>query len=224
MSSTLQPHELTCILIVLCQESHVQPTMTQIDVFSETEAFASRDGFPDGFRYTPDLISPEDEVDLIARLRDLPFREFEFHGYKGKRRVVSYGWQHDAASREPQPADAIPGFLGELRDVVSQFAGVEPSDLKHVLVTEYGAGSGIGWHRDKPVFGIVVGISLLSPCVFRLRRKNGERRWERVSLIAEPRSTYLLSGVVRDEWEHSIPSVSALRYSVTFRNVRSDAT
>jgi alkylated DNA repair dioxygenase AlkB len=194
--------------------------MTQIDVFSETEAAASRDGFPDGFRYAPELISPEDEVELLARIRDLPFREFEFHGYKGKRRVVSLGWQYDFTARELYQADAIPPFLEELRDTASQFAGVEPSDLQHVLITEYGAGAGIGWHRDKPEFGVVVGISLLSPCVFRLRRKISERRWERLSLIAEPRSAYLLSGTVRDEWEHSIPSVSALRYSVTFRNLR----
>jgi alkylated DNA repair dioxygenase AlkB len=91
--------------------------------------------------------------------------------------------------------------------------------LQQVLVTEYDAGAGIGWHRDKAVFGEVVGISLLSPCRFRLRRKAGTT-WERVSLTAEPRSGYLLSGPSRTEWEHSIPEVDELRYSITFRNFR----
>ena len=90
------------------------------------------------------------------------------------------------------------------------------------MVTEYSRGSGIGWHRDKGVFGQVVGISLLAPCVLRLRRSVGEKRWERVNVLAEPRSAYFLSGQARRVWEHSIPPVEALRYSITFRNLRSD--
>jgi alkylated DNA repair dioxygenase AlkB len=88
-----------------------------------------------------------------------------------------------------------------------------------VLVTEYGPGAGIGWHRDKGVFGEIVGLSLLAPCVFRLRRAVGTR-WERVNVVAEPRSAYLLSGAARTTWEHSIPAVDALRYSITFRTLR----
>jgi alkylated DNA repair dioxygenase AlkB len=195
----------------------------QMDVFSGADfPSTTREEFPDGFRYAPELITPEEEVELRARIGELPFREFEFHGYKGKRRVISFGWQYDFSSRELREASDIPAFLLELRDEASQFAGREPSELQHVLVTEYGAGAGIGWHRDKQVFGVVIGISLLSPCVFRLRRENGPRRWERVSLIAEPRSAYILSGTVRDDWEHSIPSVNSLRYSVTFRSLRTD--
>lgn len=89
------------------------------------------------------------------------------------------------------------------------------------LVTEYEAGAGIGWHRDKDVFGEVVGISLLAPCSFRLRRES-RGGCERASLTAEPRSVYLLSGAARTEWEHSIPAVDALRYSITFRNLREE--
>ena len=70
------------------------------------------------------------------------------------------------------------------------------------------------------MFGDVVGVSLLSPCVFRLRRKAGAA-WERDSLALEPRSAYLLRGASRTGWEHSIPAVGRLRYSVTFRNLRS---
>ena len=203
---------------------HKQETMApQIEVFAGMDdVLPGRERFPDGFRYTPDLISQEDEVELLTRISELPFREFEFHGYVAQRRVASFGWQYDSATRQVRAAEDIPDFLLELRNTAAQFANREPTELQHVLVTEYGAGAGIGWHRDKAVFGDIVGISLLSPCVFRLRRSVGRRRWERVSLIAEPRSAYLLSGEVRDNWEHSIPSVSATRYSVTFRNLRAD--
>jgi alkylated DNA repair dioxygenase AlkB len=153
-------------------------------------------------------------------VRGLPFREFEFHGYTGKRRVVSFGWHYDFSGRRLRKADDIPDFLLALRSAAAAFAGLEPEALRHVLVTEYGPGSGIGWHRDKAMFGETVGVSLLSPCVLRLRRKAGERRWERANVEAEPRSAYLLSGPARSEWEHSILRVDALRYSITFRNLR----
>ena len=175
---------------------------------------------PEGFRYRPELIGPADEGALLARVRRLPFRDFEFHGYTGKRRVVSFGWHYDFTGRQLRKADDIPDFLLALRPAAAAFAGMEPEQLRHVLVTEYGPGAGIGWHRDKSVFGETVGVSLLSPCVLRLRRKVGERKWERASVEAEPRSAYLLSGAARTVWEHSIPQVDALRYSITFRNLR----
>jgi alkylated DNA repair dioxygenase AlkB len=179
----------------------------------------SHPALPDGFRYASDLITPAEEVALLERVRALPFREFEFHGHTGKRRVVSFGWRYDFGDRVLHKADDMPDFLLALREPAARFAGMEPERLQHVLVTEYGAGAGIGWHRDKGVFGEVVGISLLAPCVFRLRRENGDR-WDRVSLTAEPRSAYLLSGASRTVWEHSIPPVESLRYSITFRNLR----
>jgi alkylated DNA repair dioxygenase AlkB len=174
---------------------------------------------PEGFRYRPDMIGPAEEGALLARVRELPFREFEFHGYLGRRRVVSYGWHYDFGERKLQEVDAIPDFLLPLRGRAAAFAGVEPEDLPHALVTEYGPGATIGWHKDKGVFGDVIGISLLSPCVFRLRRKDGPK-WERYSLTAEPRSAYLLRGPSRTEWEHSIPAVDSLRYSITFRSLK----
>lgn len=194
----------------------------QLDIFDgEGGARRNAANLPEGFRYRPGLIGPEDEDALLARVRGLPFREFEFHGYTGKRRVVSFGWHYDFSSRHLRKADDIPDFLVVLRRTAAAFAGMEPESLQHVLVTEYGPGAGIGWHRDKDVFGQVVGVSLLSPCVFRMRRAAGGK-WERAKVAAEPRSAYLLSGPARTEWEHSIPPVGALRYSITFRNLRED--
>jgi alkylated DNA repair dioxygenase AlkB len=175
--------------------------------------------FPEGFRYEPNLIGVVEEEGLLLRIRELPFREFDFHGYKGKRRVISFGWQYDFTARQLRKVEDIPDFLLDVREVAASFAKLEATLLQHVLVTEYSAGAGIGWHRDKAEFGEIVGISLLAPCVFRLRRKLGER-WERVNLIAAPRSAYLLSGQARTVWEHSIPPVDELRYSITFRNLR----
>ena len=177
------------------------------------------EGLPEGFKYHPEVLSPQNERAVLERVRELPFEDFQFHGYVGKRRVVSYGWQYDFNASVLRRTDDMPPFLLSLREVAARFAGIPAERLQHVLVTEYDPGAGIGWHRDKAVFGDVVGISLLSPCTFRLRRRAGSS-WERVSIAAEPRSAYLLSGPARTEWEHSIPAVDALRYSITFRNLR----
>jgi alkylated DNA repair dioxygenase AlkB len=179
--------------------------------------FGADPRIPEGFRYRAGVITPEREAQLLDDIRPLPFKEFEFQGYLGKRRVVSFGWRYDFNERELLKAEDMPPFLLELREVAGAFAEVKPESLQHVLVTEYQPGAPIGWHRDKGMFGDVVGISLLSPCQFRLRRKVAEK-WERYSLIAEPRSAYLMRGPSRTEWEHSIPPVDRLRYSITYRN------
>ncbi len=188
---------------------------------NQLNLFGGGPALPEGFKYRPDLVSSAEEGELLEHVRALPFKDFEFQGYVGKRRVVSYGWHYDFNDRTLRKADDIPPFLLPLRETAARFAELAAAELQHVLVTEYGAGAAIGWHRDKAVFGDVVGISLLSPCLFRLRRKVGPT-WERVSLTAEPRSAYLLRGPARTEWEHSIPAVDALRYSITFRNVRGE--
>lgn len=185
-------------------------------------AGAAAPTFPEGFRYEAEILTQAQEIELLDRMQELPFREFQFQGYVGKRRVVSYGWQYDFNLRALQEAEDIPPFLLTLRKTAADFAGMAPERLQQVLVTEYAAGAGIGWHRDKAVFGEVIGLSLLSACRFRLRRKAGTG-WERASLTAEPRSVYLLSGPARTEWEHSIPEVGTLRYSITFRNFREAA-
>ena len=127
--------------------------------------------FPEGLRYQSDLIDSTEEDALVARMRELPFREFEFHGFLGKRRVVSFGWQYDYSGGGLRKAEHIPEFLLELRARSAAFANQNVEAFQQVLVTEYGPGAGIGWHRDKAVFGEVVGVSFLAPCVLRFRRK-----------------------------------------------------
>ena len=184
----------------------------------QPDLFEVPDALPQGMRYQAELISPDEEQALVAELARLPFREFEFHGFTGRRRTVSFGWRYDFNGGGLQQAGDIPGFLLPVRGRAAAFAGLEPSALEHALLIEYAPGAGIGWHRDRPAFDDVIGISLMASCTFRLRRKVGTG-WERRSLAAEPRSAYLLRGPARSEWEHSIPPLASLRYSITFRSM-----
>src|SRR5262249_39728950 len=146
-------------------------------------------------------------------------KEFEFHGFLGKRRVVSFGWRYDFGQAKLMQAELMPDFLLPSRDKAAQFAGLSAASLAHVLVTEYMPGAAIGWHKDRRHFGAVTGISLASATIFRFRKKRGTT-WQRASLTLEPRSVYLMRGASRSEWEHSIPPVDTLRYSITFRSLK----
>ena len=171
---------------------------------------------PEGLVYRPDVISRAEEAEIVAGVATLELRPFEFRGYLGLRRVKAFGWRYDYSARTMSRVEDLPAFLIPLRERAAALAGLEPAAMEQALVTEYQAGAGIGWHRDRPQFAEVVGVSLLAPCVLRLRRRRGDG-WERANLAAEPRSAYLLRGPVRTQWEHSIAPMTALRYSVTFR-------
>ncbi|AJD44654.1 alpha-ketoglutarate-dependent dioxygenase AlkB [Rhizobium sp. SEMIA 4085] len=185
----------------------------QGDLFAEAET-----RLPEGLRYQPAVVPEAVQSDLLREIRQLPLKPFDFHGFEGKRKVISYGWKYDFDRERVRRIDDVPPFLLPVRTLAADFAGVEPDGLQQALITEYAPGAPIGWHKDKKVFGRVIGVSLLSPCTFRLRRRAGPN-WERVSVIAEPGSVYLLSGPARSEWEHSIPPVEQLRYSITFREI-----
>jgi alkylated DNA repair dioxygenase AlkB len=185
---------------------------------SQTVDLFGDDAVPQGFRYQAEFVSREAEDALLEHIGSLPFREFEFHGFTGKRRIASFGWRYDVNGGGLTKTDDLPPFLCPLRAASESFAGIAPGYLQQVLVTEYGPGAAIGWHKDRSVFGDVVGVSLLSSATFRLRRKAG-KGWERRNLTVQPRSIYLLHGPSRTEWQHSIPGVERLRYSVTFRSI-----
>src|SRR5439155_6507255 len=143
-------------------------------------------------------------------------REFDVHGFFGKHSTSSSGLRYDFAVSKLHRVQPFPDFLLPLRDRAAAFAGLAPEAFEHALVTEYAPGAAIGWHRDRPVFRDIVGISFASSCPFRFRRKRGSG-WERLAVSLAPRSAYLLCGPARSEWEHSILPAEALRYSVTFR-------
>lgn len=183
----------------------------QADLFGEAMAM------PEGFVYRDDVISVDDETALIEELKCLSFKPFEFQGYLGKRRIVSFGWKYDFDRKALRESDPLPDFLMPLRATAAAFAGVAAEDLQQVLINEYEAGAGVGWHKDKGMFEDVIGISLASAATFRFRRDRGDD-WDRISNVLRPRSAYMMRGVARWEWQHSIPPVTALRYSITFRN------
>lgn len=174
---------------------------------------------PPGAAYAANFISELEEAHTIAAIEKLDLQPFAFHGFVGKRRTTSFGWRYDFNGGGLERAGDMPAFLEPLRERAADFAGVESRAFEHALVIEYVPGAAIGWHKDRPQFGKVVGVSLLSPCRFRFR-KRVEGGWERLTFDAAPRSAYLLDGPGRWEWEHSIPPVDALRYSVTFRTMR----
>lgn len=187
--------------------------MIQQDLFSGPPA-----DLPAGFRYEPALVGADEAARLARDIATLPFKEFEFHGFTGKRRVVSFGWKYDFSSGRVLRTEPMPDFLLPLRASAARFGNVAAEALEHALVTEYQPGAAIGWHKDKAVFDEVIGVSLGAPCTMRFRRKAGQK-WERRSLTLEPGSAYLITGEAREDWEHSIPPVTELRYSVTFRTM-----
>jgi len=188
--------------------------MNHPDLFPELPV-----GLLPGLKYQPELISAAEAASLVESIAALPFKEFEFHGFTGKRRVISFGWKYDFSSQRLEWIGYVPEFLLPLRYVAANFAALDPDALEQVLITEYQPGAAIGWHKDKAVFDEVAGVSLGAACTMRFRRSIGET-WERRHVTLEPGSAYLISGEARSHWEHSIPPVTRLRYSVTFRTVK----
>jgi alkylated DNA repair dioxygenase AlkB len=180
--------------------------------------FADAPALPDGLRYAADFILEAVERDLIDHVAALPLQPFQFGQYEGKRRIASFGWRYDYFQRRLLPAEPVPGWLAPLIRQVEAFGG-PGTRIDQILCTEYEAGVGIGWHRDKPHFGRIFGVSLGSSCRLRFRRQAGDT-WERRSLDVAPRSVYAILGSSRLEWEHSIPVVDALRYSITLRTLK----
>jgi alkylated DNA repair dioxygenase AlkB len=173
---------------------------------------------PEGFLYTQSFLNESEESDLLSTIRQLDFQPFEFQGYTAKRRIVEYGWEYDFTSRAASTTQPLPEFLLPFRDRAATFANLPPRSLVEAVVTEYPPGAPIGWHRDVPQFEVVLGISLAAPCRMRLKPYRAEGKL--VSIILEPRSIYIMRGLARWKFQHSIPAVEALRYSITFRTLR----
>src|SRR5687768_477791 len=168
----------------------------------QADLFGASPALPSGLFYRPDFLTVEEESGLVERISDLPFRPFEFQGFVGRRETLSFGWSYRFDGSGLAPAEPIPDWLLPVRRKAAAFAGLEPEALEHILLIRYDEGAGLGWHRDRPVFGDVIGISLLSPAPLRFRRRvniNAVEKWERFTLKAEPRSVYLLRGPARSE-------------------------
>ena len=180
---------------------------------------------PNGFRYQGSFITPAEEEALITEIAEIEFSTFEMRGVVARRRVAFFGHAYDANRVSPP----LPAFLIPLRQKIACWASVEAEAFAMSLINEYPPGAPIGWHRDAPQYGIVGGVSLLSSCRMRLRpyispgaltQAAGKRRTATHEILLEQRSVYLMTGESRNAFEHQIPPVTALRYSITFRTLR----
>lgn len=181
------------------------------------------DDLPRGFAYHPAVLEEVEEVELASRLEGLDFAAVTMRGMVARRRAKHFGWVYGYESWRITPGPPIPDFLGAVRRRAALLAGVTSDALAEVLVNAYPPGAGIGWHRDAPQFGVVIGVSLLGECRLRFQRGRGPARQTRAVTIA-PRSVYVLAGAARYEWQHSVPPTKTLRYSVTFRTLLDRAT
>jgi alkylated DNA repair dioxygenase AlkB len=181
--------------------------------------FGGVQGGPPGLRYEREFIAPAEERRLLTEIARLPLREADYRGYTAKRRIVSYGAGYDFDSNVLRPAPAVPPFLFPLRTRVAERVEVAAGTFMHALVTEYRPGTALGWHRDVPDFGTVVGVSLGTSCRMRFRSFPPARGQEIFVLELAPRSLYVLADAVRWQWQHSIAPTPGLRYSITFRTL-----
>lgn len=163
---------------------------------------------PEGFRYEPDFITPLEEASLLVHFKTLNFTNYQHGEYQAKRKIISY-----TATR------GFPTFLEPFIVRAAKFANVPLASIQHALISEYMPGTPIGWHRDQPPYNMVIGISLGSAAPFRFRKEVG-KKWERITINAFPRSIYIMSGPSRYVWQHSIPPVESLRYSITMRTIK----
>jgi len=155
---------------------------------------------------------------LITSINAAELSPFRFHGWQGRRLTASYGWRYDFDDASFAPAEAIPDWLLPLRAKAARFACLEPDELVQALLIRYDPGAGIGWHRDRLVFGHVLGISLGAPATMRFRRRKAGG-FDRASVLLAPRSVYHLTGEARHEWGHSIATMEVTRWSITFRSL-----
>jgi alkylated DNA repair dioxygenase AlkB len=188
---------------------------------------ARPDDLPAGFLYGDEFLGEAEEEELLRIFRGLEFTAYDYHGYQAKRRVVRYGVSYDIHTRQPQETTpSIPEFLLGVRARAAEFAELSPDALVQAMVSEYSVGTPIGWHRDAPQFGTIIGVSLGSACRMRLKphaatNTLASHRGKIVSIRLDPRSIYVMQGQARSGWQHSIPAVDRLRYSITLRTLRS---
>lgn len=174
-----------------------------------------------GLATQAELVSAAEEAALIAAIDGSGLTPFRFQRWEGKRLTASFGWVFDFETGRLDRGAPMPEWLLPVRARAARFAGLAPDALAHALLIRYDPGAGIGWHRDRPQFDEVIGLSLGAPAVLRFRQRQGSR-FARVSLPLTPRAAYLLRGEARQDWEHGIAPQDATRWSITFRSLRGE--
>lgn len=172
-----------------------------------------------GLATWPEIISADEEASLIGKIDAEGLSPFRFQQWTGKRLTRSFGWSYDFESGRFAPTDPLPDWLEAVKARAAAFAGLAPDQFVQALLIRYDPGAGIGWHKDRPVFEHVIGISLGNAATLRLRQRTAGGFVRRKAELA-PRSIYHLAGEVRHQWEHSIAPMDVPRWSITFRSLR----
>lgn len=172
--------------------------------------------YPSGFSYHPDFLSTEEEKDFLRIFKTLEFQTFEMRGVAARRKIIHYGMKYDFLTRS---ADAIEPFPEWLIDIKERSELFLEKAVSQILITYYPPEAPIGWHFDAPPFESLLGISLLNPCRFLLR-KGDSGQAPKVEINLEPRSAYIVRGEARYQWQHHIPPVKQERYSITLRTLK----
>jgi alkylated DNA repair dioxygenase AlkB len=182
-------------------------------------------GFPQGFSYLPEFVTPAQEQELLKEISRMDLHTFIFQGYEAKRRVASFGYDYSFDKRTLSKTSEIPRAFQWVIEKVAQKTGIEQQNFAELLITEYPIGSVINWHRDAFPFGVIAGISLGASCTFRLRphEKTKQTRASIISVALQRRSLYIIEGEARTNWQHSTAPVKALRYSITLRTLKNGA-
>lgn len=171
-----------------------------------------------GLASRPELVDEAEERALVAAIDATALTPFRFQRWTGRRLTSSFGFSYDFETQRAARADPIPDWLLPIRDRVAAFAGIDAGSLIQALLIRYYPGAGIGWHRDRPIYEHVVGLSLGAPADMRFRRRRPDGGFDRASLPLEPRGAYHLFGEARHVWEHSIVEMDRTRWSITFRS------
>lgn len=170
-----------------------------------------------GITAGPDFVSPAEERALIDAIDGVGLTPFRFQQWTGKRLTHSFGWSYDFQTGALSRGTPLPDWLLPIRERAAAFAGILPEALVQVLLIRYDPGAGIGWHKDRPIYEHVIGISLGAPAQMRFRRREGQG-WRRATMPLQPRGLYHLTGEARHDWEHSIAGVPHTRWSITMRS------
>jgi alkylated DNA repair dioxygenase AlkB len=168
--------------------------------------------------YRENFVTADEAAGLIQAMDTIELTPFRFQGWLGKRLTASFGWHYDFDTGRMATTTHFPEWLLPLRDRAAAFIGLDATELVQALLIRYDPGAGIGWHKDRPAFEHVVGISLGNAATMRFRRRR-DKGFERFSAPLAPGSLYHLSGPIRHDWEHSIAPMGAPRWSITFRSL-----
>jgi alkylated DNA repair dioxygenase AlkB len=189
--------------------------------------FEPSEGLPAGLAYEAAFIGRDEERALIEVIARLPLHEARYKEYTAGRRVVAFGskFDFDAYQLKAQPIGVLPDPLQALRERLAAWTGIAVDDFVHVMVAEYAPGTPLGWHRDAPDYELIAGVSLGSAARLRFRPwpPRDPKKDDILALELAPRSAYRMAQTARWGWQHSVPPVPALRYSVTMRTVRAGA-